>query len=63
MTDHNDHVKCSINEADILINLLYLDVLGNGWLFSHEAGHCIGGAHLKPSGSYKLNIYFRCERG
>ena len=22
----------------------------NGWLFSHEAGHCLGGMHLRPNG-------------
>ena len=29
--------------------------LGNGWLFSHETGHCLGGMHLKPSGKYKMH--------
>merc|ERR1711936_1293489 len=23
----------------------------NGWLFSHEAGHCLGGMHLRPNGN------------
>ena len=33
--------------------------LGNGWLFSHEAGHCIGGDHLKPSSKHtnKTTLY------
>ena len=36
-------------------NFSHLNVffsLDNGWLFSHEAGHCIGGMHLRPSGGY-----------
>ena len=34
----------------------YIHFQDNGWLFAHEAGHCIGGGHLRTKGNISIII-------
>ena len=37
----------------------YIHFQDNGWLFAHEAGHCIGGGHLRTKGNISIIIVFK----
>ena len=37
----------------------YINFQDNGWLFAHEAGHCIGGGHLRTKGNVLIIIAFK----
>ena len=43
-------LRKNYQEAQNLKTLTYFIFSVDGWLFAHEAGHCIGGMHVRPKG-------------
>ena len=33
-------------------------ILDDGWIFAHEAGHCLGGMHVRSKGKKILHVIF-----